>query len=132
MRLPLILGMLAAFPLWAQTAQSSPISPSEVEFATGDGTPISFPSPVMTQLPVCYSEDSCSAVFAFDPQNRTRQIPVILDFPDGRVWRFDGPEAATQYRPRDFPVYETSQRLEWSWERLRLQVYRISYVDEAG
>ncbi len=87
MRLPLILGMLAAFPLWAQTAQSNPISPSEVEFATDGGTPISFPSLAMTQLPVCYSEGSCSAVFALNPQDRKRQIAVYFELsgPDQAV-----------------------------------------------
>ncbi len=39
---------------------------------------------------------------------------------------------STARMPQLSTVHETSQRLEWSWERLRLQVYRISYVDEAG
>ena len=82
MKLSLIVGMLAAFPLWAQTAQPNPIPPSEVEFATVGGKPTSLPSMVITHLPVCYSADSCSADFALDMRNRSRKSQPILTFPD--------------------------------------------------
>ena len=79
MKLILVLSIVAAFPLHAQSAQPNPIPPVDIEFATGDGTPISLPSLAMTQLPVCYSEDSCSAVFALNSQDRRRQIAVYFE-----------------------------------------------------
>lgn len=63
----------------AQTAQPNPIPSSQVQFDTGNGTQISLPSLAITQLPVCYSADSCSADFA----------PVTGDFLHELVGHFD-------------------------------------------
>ncbi len=80
MKLRLIVGILAVFPsLYAQTAQPDAIPPLMVEFATVGGKPTSLPSMVITHLPVCYSADSCSADFALDMRNRSRQVAAYFD-----------------------------------------------------
>jgi hypothetical protein len=82
MKTSLIVVFLAAFPpaLCAQSVPPDPIPSSEVDFHPSDGgAPLSLPSFAVSQLPVCYSPDSCSLAVVPDPENRARQLPVIFD-----------------------------------------------------
>ena len=79
----LIVGMLAAFPLWAQTAQSNPIPPREVEFATGDGTAISFPSLAMTQCQFATRRIRVPPFLRSIPKIELGKSRYLSNFPDG-------------------------------------------------
>lgn len=81
MKVSILVGVLAAVPaLHAQkAAQPDPVPSLQVEFSTNGGTPVSFPSPVVTQLPVCYSGDSCIANVALDRKNFAQIVGVSFD-----------------------------------------------------
>ena len=76
----LLLAVLA-IPLLVsgQTPESHAVPSLEVDFAADGGTPISFPSVVMAQLPVCYSSKSCSALLSVEPHTMARLVAAHFD-----------------------------------------------------
>lgn len=76
-------GLIAVFacassPFFAQSAIPTPSL--EIEFSTSNGgAPLSLPSFAISQLPICFSSDSCALAVVTDPQNRAHQLPVMFD-----------------------------------------------------
>ena len=80
MRMKLIVVLFSAIvPSIAQLAQVGPAPSLEISFDTSDGgAPLSLPSFAVSQLPICYSSDSCSLAVVPDPENRAHQLPVMF------------------------------------------------------
>lgn len=80
MKMRSIVVFVSAFtPLFAQSIKPGPVPSLEIDFdKSSGGTPLSLPSFAVSQLPICYSPDSCSLAVVPDPENRTRQLPVMF------------------------------------------------------
>lgn len=63
-----------------QSAPPHSVSSVEVEFEPSEGgAALTLPSFMVSELPVCYSSDSCALAVVPDPQNRGRQLSVMFD-----------------------------------------------------
>lgn len=80
MRMGLFVVFVSAIsPLLAQSVQPDPVPSLEIDFNTSDGgAPLSLPSFAISQLPICYSPDSCSLAVVPDVENRAHQLPVMF------------------------------------------------------
>src|SRR3954451_21836448 len=78
MQMKLIVVLFSALSI-AQSAQVGLVPSLEINFDTSDGgAPLSLPSFAVSQLPICYSIDSCSLAVVPDPENRAHQLPVMF------------------------------------------------------
>lgn len=80
MQMKSVVFLLAAIaPSMAQSPQVGPVPSLEIKFDTSNGgAPLSLPSFAVSQLPICYSSDSCSLAVVPDPENRAHQLPVMF------------------------------------------------------